>query len=243
MNSLSAEVVQRLPSLKDKFLVDFVNGIDVAKEQVRFQNERRSFFNRLVDGFTGKGQARQQHINEQMLNGLEGCLRWLSEMTEQLTFSNYALEKTTRELTSLKNNVTLLADFSADTREMLNSLAVSINGRLDSLEIRLNDVDMRQRAFQHIDILISQWRAEHLNCLSIAEQCYAIINELAWGDCGDFLRKCTSHLDRKKLLQYLQTELVNYVCDITGGTPQQRYSSEVLLLSTSQGHSLLVEDF
>lgn len=242
MNALSSEALDCLPSLKDKFLVDFVNGIDVARDQISVQKGRMSFFNRLSESLTGKARARQQHVNEQLVNGLEGSLRWLNDLTEELTFTNHALKRTTNELASLKNNVATLTNFSADTREMLNSLTSHVSGKFERIEANLRSVDMRQRAFQHIDRLISRWRTGHYNYISVAEHCYAILNELAWGDCGDYLRQCEIQSDREEVLQYLKTELVNYVNESAGGSSRKRYVLDNLLKPKEVESITLVED-
>ncbi|MBE0472304.1 MAG: hypothetical protein IBX55_22695, partial [Methyloprofundus sp.] len=58
-----SDLVKAFPALKEKFVVDFANGIDVVNDFSRVQNQRQGFFNRMVDGFTGQSRRRQDQIN------------------------------------------------------------------------------------------------------------------------------------------------------------------------------------
>ncbi|WP_214283113.1 YjcZ-like family protein, partial [Acinetobacter pittii] len=61
--NLDSDVLQLLNSLPEKFVVDFANGIDVARERQRYIAGRNTFFSRMYDGFTGQGARHQAEIN------------------------------------------------------------------------------------------------------------------------------------------------------------------------------------
>ncbi len=243
MNVIVPEVLDCLPSLKEKYLVDFVNGIDTAKDQVAVQKSRQPFFNRLTDSINGNSSRRQSHINDQLLNGLEGSFRWLSELTEGLTFTNHALKIVTQDLTGLKEKVAKIANFSADTRELLNNFSSNVEERFSIIDSRVTAVDMRQKAYQQVDSLFSQWRSGQYQQLTIAECCYVVLNELAWGVCGEYLRFIATKSDKQELLRYLKTEMIVHINEQTKVSSGQRLSGDVYISYRNEGSDLLINEF
>lgn len=181
------EACQVLACLPEKFIVDFANGIDVTKDHLRAQKDRR-FFTRLKEGIGGQSAARQQAINASLADGVEASLSWLTELTSSLATTNYALAQVNDRVTSLVADTATLAHYSADTREQLNTLAEKVNTRLSNLEAQLNRVDMTQRAQLHLTQIFSGWRAGRFAALPLAGRCYVALEELRWGAFGDVIR-------------------------------------------------------
>ena len=65
----TSEICQILTCLPERFVVDFANGIDVARDHVRVQKGRGDFLARCYDGFTGKSVKRQAEVNASLIDG------------------------------------------------------------------------------------------------------------------------------------------------------------------------------
>lgn len=187
------DLMQTISCLPEKFVVDFANGIDVVKDHIRVQRNRTGFFNRFYDGFTGQGTQRQTEINASLADGVDGALRWLTELTGSVAKSNYAIVKVNERIGAILRDVTSLVHYSADTRKQLEDLSSSLNARCDLLALELARVDFEQRAERQLEQVFNKWAAGKLDAFSIAGRCYATIEELYWGDFGDF---CRSHNNR-----------------------------------------------
>lgn len=189
-----SEICQVLSSLPEKFIVDFANGIDVARDHLRVQRQRTGMGARLYDGFTGQGSRRQAEINASLIDGLEGSLIWLGELTESLALSNYAIVQVNERLSVITQNVTTLAHYSADTRHQVEKLSIHFNQRCDSLTQKIDQIDFEQRAARQFNSVFLKWEAGHFNTFSLAGRCYAAMEELRWGVFGDYCRVYNNHI-------------------------------------------------
>ncbi|MCA2492149.1 MULTISPECIES: YjcZ-like family protein, partial [Vibrio] len=67
----------KIDCIKDKAIVDLVNGLDVSRDhQKNFDSQ--SISSRLLNGLTGKNHAPQGEINKSLTEGLESTLSWLT---------------------------------------------------------------------------------------------------------------------------------------------------------------------
>ncbi len=204
-----AESLDILPMLADKFVVDFVNGIHVTNDHIRVQKQRTGFFSRLADSVTGSSAARQAEINANLANGVESSLKWLGELSESLAQSNYAIVCVNNRLNDLKHDVAKIAHYSADTRQLLNALSVKMAERCDRLEHEVARIDFVQRVQINIEHVFSKWGAGKYQHLSLANRCYAALEELHWGAFGDFYRSNASEYDKQRLLEIAKNKAID----------------------------------
>lgn len=184
-----APICQTLRSLPEKFVVDFANGIDVARDHIRVQRGRTNFFARMYDGFTGQGGRRQAEINASLADGVQASLRWLCELTESQAHSNWAIAQVNDRVTALTGNVARLAHYSADTRQQLEELAHRLDMRMQGMAQEVTRIDFIQKAQLNVDATFTKWAAGRFATLAPAARCYAALEELRWGALGDYCRR------------------------------------------------------
>lgn len=189
-----SEICQVLRSLPQKFIVDFANGIDVARDHLRVQRQRTGMGARLYDGFTGQGLRRQVEINASLIDGVEGSLIWLGELTESLGLSNFAIVQVNERLSVITQNVTTLAHYSADTRHQVEKLSMHVNQRCDLLTHQIDRIDFEQLAERQLEQVFNKWAAGRFNTFSLAGRCYAAMEELRWGVFGEYCRVHNNHI-------------------------------------------------
>lgn len=197
-----AEVCQVLSSLPEKFVVDFANGIDVARERQRHMATRTGFLARMYDGFTGQGARHQAEINASLTDGVEGALIWLKDLTESQARSNHAIAQVQARVSAFKLDMARLVDYSIETRRTLNLLSERLDERCDALARDVARIDHLQKARVHLDGVFSKWGAGRFNGLSLSGRCYAALEELRWGDFGDYCRM-TRGQERQQQLERL----------------------------------------
>lgn len=186
--SKDSEICQVLTCLPEKFVIDFANGIDVARDHLRVQKSRGGFFTRCYDGFTGQSARRQAEINASLVDGVEASLNWLTDLSESLARSNLAIARINDRVSELKLNMAEIANYSADTRQQLNILAERLGERCHVIEQEIARIDFIQRAQLNLDQVFNKWKAGRYHCFSLSGRCYAALEELRWGDFGDFCR-------------------------------------------------------
>lgn len=183
-----SEICQLLSCLPEKFVVDFANGIDVSRDHLRMQRNRSDMFSRLYDGFTGQGARRQAEINAGLADGVEASLKWLTELTESLARSNLAISQVNDRVSALKLDVAEVADYAIQTRRQIERLSRRLSERCGLIEAEVMRIDFVQRAQLHLDHVFNKWRAGRYRSFSLAGRCYAALEELRWGDFGDYCR-------------------------------------------------------
>lgn len=228
MEEISEELLVALPSLRQKFLVDLVNGIDVSKDQIKVQKDRGGIASRFLDSLTGASHRRQVQINDLVITGLESCFEWLGELTEKLILTNTALIQISEGVGRVKSDLALVANFSADTRQQLEDLQRSTNRRMTELEALIGKVDIRQRAYQQMDSLFTSWEAGNFSALSLAQRCFLVMSELSWGIFADYCREA-SLSDREQILMDLRNRLIARIVSDAGLGRHDRVDAQIWL--------------
>ncbi len=219
-----SEICQTLTCLPEKFVVDFANGIDVTQDHLRTQRARGGIFQRLYDGFTGQGYRRQNETNANLAKGVEASLQWLTELTESLAHSNLALAQVNDRINSLKHDTALIAHYSADTRQRLDSLALRLDERCHEIEQELSRIDFTQRAALNLDRVFNRWRAGRFQSFSLAGRCYAALEELRWGDFGDFCRARPQDVQTGNFLKDLSNRIIFQLAEDSGQKRSDRFA-------------------
>lgn len=194
-------VCNTLNCLPERFVVDFANGIDVARDHLRVQRGRSSFFSRMYDGFTGQGTRRQSAIHASLVDGVEASLQWLGELSESLARSNLAIAQVNDRVTALTRNVAELAHYSAGTRQQLEGVAHRLDARLQGMAREIERIDFIQQAQWNLDTTFSKWSGGRFAALCPAARCYAALEELRWGRLGDY---CRSHPGQRQCHEFMQ---------------------------------------
>ena len=236
----SDEICKVLTCLPEKFIVDFANGIDVTQDHLRVQRSRGGIFPRLCDTLTGKSKRRQDEVNANLAQGVEGALTWLTELTSSVAKSNLALAQVNDRVNALKEDTARLAHYSADTRKRLEILATKLNERCQKVEAELQRVDFTQRAALNLDEVFNRWKAGHFQHFSLAGRCYAALEELYWKDFGDF---CRAHSESNRAVKFqedLRNRLVIQLAADSGQKPSGRLAMDEWLLQP-QGRGVLAD--
>lgn len=218
------DVFRAMNFLPEKFVVDFANGIDVARDHIRFQRENDKFLMRILNGFSGKSARRQNEINQSLADGVEGALNWLTELTDSVAKTNYALVKVNERVAVIQKNVIDLAHYSAETRQKLEALSVQLHSRIDQLSHEINRIDITQKAKIQLDHVFDKWGAGRLNHFSPITKCYITLEELYWGNFGDL---CRSQIENNQtlaqtMLENLANRLIQQLTKEADTTAQQR---------------------
>lgn len=228
-----SEICQILSCLPEKFVVDAVNGIDVVRDHLRVQRDRTGFVSRLYDGFTGQGIRRQLEINASLANGVEGALTWLTELTESVAKSNYALAQVSEHVSSIQIAVAKLAHYSADTRYQLELFSATMDVRLHQMNSELSRIDRTQQAQIHLDRIFKKWAAGKYACFSYSGRCYVALEELRWGAFGDLIRQ-SKQINQKDFLDDLKNRVTHQLIQ---DSSNQREEAEFWLAVPSSRRS------
>ena len=190
---MQSELSEIMPCIADKFVIEIANSIHVSQDHIRVQSTRLNKMSRLVDSFTGASAIRQNQVNENLAQGLEGAFEWLNTLMSELNVGFSALKILNQKMTEVQNSVTDLAKFSLHTQELLEQLNEKVNHHIFDLDQRLSLVEAESRAHRQINLLFKQWQANHFQILSPLQKLYTVLERLYWGDFGEYYRNYHSH--------------------------------------------------
>ncbi|HHG4505755.1 YjcZ-like family protein [Pseudomonas aeruginosa] len=236
----NSEVCQLLTCLPEKFVVDFANGIDVARERQRYLSGRTAFFTRLYDGLTGQGARHQAEINASLTDGVEGALQWLTDLSESLAKSNHAIVQVNSRVNALKLDVAKVAGYAVETRQGLEQLSERLDGRCNAMELEINRIGSLQRAQIQLDTVFSKWAAGRFSSFSLSGRCYAALEELRWGPFGDHLQRLTGH-ERQKQLELLANRAIVQLSQDASLSVGERIGTRDRWLAQPQGRHVLAD--
>lgn len=234
--NLESDVLQLLNSLPEKFVVDFANGIDVARERQRYIAGRTAFFSRMYDGFTGQGARYQAEINANLTDGVEGALEWLKDLTGSLARSNHAIVQVNARVSALKEDVAKIANYSITTRQCLETLGV----RCGKLEQQVDRIESLQKAQVHQEAVFSKWAAGRLSSFSLSGRCYAALEELRWGAFGDHLQQLSGS-ERQQQLELLANRAITQLSKDANLSLGERIGTRDRWLAQPQGRHVLAD--
>lgn len=184
-----SDLCKAIPTLKDKFVVDLVNGVDTLHDLLRKQSRRNDrFFQRMFDGMTGQGARRQTTVGQIITEAIEDILDLQKDLTYELANANLALHRNSLALTRVNDKVGMLNSRVADGLEYLASVVRKLQHSVDALEVHVHDVRMAGDAQQHLEYVISCWTAGKYERLPVLGRCFVALEELRWGAFGAYYR-------------------------------------------------------
>lgn len=210
--------LEALPSLKEKFVIDFANSIDVVNDHIDTQANRGGLFIRLYESFTGTAHRRQNEINASLANGIEASLTWLTELTDELANSNLAISRVNERVICIRQDLNAVAHYSADTREHLDKFIRETSNRLEAMNQEIMRIDSEQRAHRHLQRVFDKWAAGGYARFALLQRLYAALEDLYWGDFGTCYRhhketrirnELITHLESKAIAQFLHDRRVS----------------------------------
>lgn len=188
------DLLEKIPVLHDKHIVDLVNGLEVAKDHIRVrESSNHSFFQRMFDAFSGKSALRQQQIDQNLYTGLESAVVWLEHLQAQQIRSDRALAHVTYKLTETRAGVQKLALRHLELREEVNLLCERMGeleerflGQMKEVNLRLDSIDMRQSAMAQMHKEFDRWESGSYAGFSPLAQLTIVLESLSWGAFGKY---------------------------------------------------------
>ncbi|WP_315360870.1 diguanylate cyclase regulator RdcB family protein [Neisseria bacilliformis] len=202
---LSQTTKDIFPYVTDKLVVDFVNGIDVAKELNAAAKKRQGLFARMLDGVSGKSAMRQQHTNDHLLNGLEACRGLFNELSGDVEKHSAAIIQINKALQTANETTVSLINATVEFKQEFKAFAADTQRQFAGLQ---NDLDATKRLFradQQLNRLMDKWAAGGFATLSPIARAYAVVDALKWGAFGERMRLDG---DNREFMENLRDKLV-----------------------------------
>ena len=182
--------LEAIPATRSKLLIDMVNSLDVADSHIRVAQARQgSFLSRCYDSVSGQAQQRNNAIAEHQQTSLRNVINVTTELARSIAHGHRVLAVAGERLTALELSLARVANVVTDQRNALHSLRITMCNELERVDAELNRLDMHTAAQDHTEWVFSRWDAGGWDVLPLAGRCYVAMNELYWGNFGEYCRR------------------------------------------------------
>lgn len=206
------DLLKNHPQLTEKALIDFVNGIEVIDDHIRFRKTiNQGFTGRLWNDLIGQSHLRQQTIDQHVNESLKTVSTFLQCLQQQQIHSDLAITKVVEKLTETRAGVMRLNAKHHELAQQVNSL-ISDFERLDNqyleLSQKVQQIDDGRLATQHLEAVFDKWAAGRLNHYPVILRLFLVFDELHWGDFGNYCRQYNLEHEINRLIQQAKDKAV-----------------------------------
>lgn len=159
------ELQRRVPIVGDKALIDLVNGIQVNKDLIRYR-QNKGLLGQILDKVNGSDRQRQILLDGNLIAGQEALHQWILELTDSLHISQIGLQITQQSLLETRNAVRNIKQQLTRQEEDIHKLIEcfsqldrQLNFKLNEIEARIHDLEIRVTANEDLDRIITAWMA------------------------------------------------------------------------------------
>ncbi|MBW4503851.1 MAG: YjcZ-like family protein [Scytonema hyalinum WJT4-NPBG1] len=237
-NSTTLNELRRLhPQLTEKAIVDYVNGLEVLRDHLRFGDQTNNeFLTRIWDSITGRIAQRRQIIDGNITNSLETVSVWLQDIQLHQGESDIAVAQLAGKLKETRTGVMRLQEGHNELAEDVQAIAqdvdrlqIQVQDHRIELESQIRQVNAGRLASTHLEQVFDKWQAKRLNNYPPLARLYIVIDELYWGYFGTYCRSQFGTSEVHQLMeQLLDKALTQMERDLGGDFSQLMLPKEWL---------------
>lgn len=201
------EVQQVFPNLKDKLIIDYINGLDAAQDLNKKNKASHGFIKRNIELLSGVNKLRQEAVNDHVIVGLEACHEHLMEMSSHMQQHSYAMIQLKKALNTTQSQISEVVDFICDFKK-------AVDQQFNVLSEQIDELNSHRKAVSHMDNILSRWCADKFISLSPLGQCFCVLDNLKWGDFGSYLHYSSNETEKNRLLETLENKVIKIQKDI-----------------------------
>jgi hypothetical protein len=229
------QLLERVPFLTDRMIVDLVNGLEVSGEHIRVRERRSGFFARAWDGLTGVSALRQQAIDKNFQAGLETVNVYLQNLQANQLQSDRALTVVATKLSETREGLKLLVGRHLALRDQVEALEARLDSALGEIHHRhaamhaeLNKMGLRLSALTQLGSEFDAWDAGRYAPFQPLTQLALVLEALHWGPFGQYDRQ------NPEFRRQLHDKIVIRLKVLMGVSPDTLISSETWFLPVHQ---------
>lgn len=228
MNTFSAPLSQALlrefPQVREKAVVDAVNGLEVLDDHLRVRDTGSVFLKRVWGSITGSTARRQQALDRGVHVALTGAVEWLQALEAAQARSDIAMATVVERLSETRAGVMRLQErhrrLAGEVAALLDRLDAVVE-QTAALRQALAQERLERRAWDEVQFLQGRCTSGALDHLPPVARVVQVVDEAHWGAFGASLRQGLPEAERQRLLQHLIQTLQAYLRGVLGDAEQQ----------------------
>lgn len=208
--------------ISDKLILDAINGVSVvAKDHHEILKSRQNIVSRAWGGITGSSKKHQDMINENVIEGINACSKWLQDHDRHLTRVDKRIfditceiENTQEQILKFYSQHTKLKDRVGDLEDSFIQFVDISKNVFNNFEERIIHLEVKSKIDKEISLLKS---GEKYQNFVLPLKIYSLMDNLFSGEIG-LLKNNNDNI------LYLKSELINVVNNEVGSN----YKNELI---------------
>ncbi len=200
--------------ISDKLILSVINGVGVvAKDHHKVLKSGESIESRAWGGITGSSKKHQDMINENVIEGINACSKWLQDHDRHLTRVDKRIFDITCEIENTQEQIIKFYSQHSNLKNRVGELEDSFikfmdtsKNRFNNFEERIIHLEVKSKIDKEISLLKSG--KKYLDFI-LPLKIYSLIDNLFSGEVGLYFN--TNLKNNNDNISYLQSELINVV--------------------------------
>ena len=213
--------------ISDKLILDAINGVSVvAKDHHEILKSRQNIVSRAWGGITGSSKKHQDMINENVIEGINACSKWLQDHDRHLTRVDKRIfditceiENTQEQILKFYSQHTKLKDRVGDLEDSFIQFVDISKNVFNNFEERILHLEVKSNIDKEISLLKS---GEKYQNFVLPLKIYSLMDNLFSGEIGLYFN--TNLKNNNDNILYLKSELINVVKNEVGSN----YKNELI---------------
>ena len=213
--------------ISDKLILDAINGVSVvAKDHHEILKSRQNIVSRAWGGITGSSKKHQDMINENVIEGINACSKWLQDHDRHLTRVDKRIfditceiENTQEQILKFYSQHTKLKDRVGDLEDSFIQFVDISKNVFNNFEERIIHLEVKSKIDKEISLLKS---GEKYQNFVLPLKIYSLMDNLFSGEIGLYFN--TNLKNNNDNILYLKSELINVVKNEVGSN----YKNELI---------------
>ena len=213
--------------ISDKLILDVINGVNVvAKDHHKVLKSRQNIVSRAWGGITGSSKKHQDMINENVIEGINACSKWLQDHDRHLTRVDKRIfditceiENTQEQILKFYSQHTKLKDRVGDLEDSFIQFVDISKNVFNNFEERILHLEVKSNIDKEISLLKS---GEKYQNFVLPLKIYSLMDNLFSGEIGLYFN--TNLKNNNDNILYLKSELINVVKNEVGSN----YKNELI---------------
>lgn len=213
--------------ISDKLILDAINGVSVvAKDHHEILKSRQNIVSRAWGGITGSSKKHQDMINENVIEGINACSKWLQDHDRHLTRVDKRIfditceiENTQEQILKFYSQHTKLKDRVGDLEDSFIQFVDISKNVFNNFEERILHLEVKSNIDKEISLLKS---GEKYQNFVLPLKIYSLMDNLFSGEIGLYFN--TNLKNNNDNILYLKSELINVVNNEVGSN----YKNELI---------------
>lgn len=205
----------------EKFVADFAQWIGVVRQPWQSQ-QSKSFYENLREQLVTQYQDIPRGLECMFTSHSTMAISWLAEFLTRMEPGYLATRRVSERLIQLEQTSGRANIGLYDEETPRDKLRAQLAVKIDQIESRLQSVNLMEHARVHYEHIFTRWNHGDYFSFSPAGRCYAVLQELYWGEFGEAISLC-DNAQKAHLIEEVRARVIDQLASDVSASPNTRH--------------------